>query len=66
MTRSYETEITGYGVQESIYLYLSFNSYDYYLNVVGPSDYTYLGGTNNYSIQSYKQNSSGTMSKEAA
>lgn len=63
----YEMEITGIWQAGKAYTYtVSFNSYDYYLNVVGPSDYTYLGGTNNYSIQSYKQNSSGTMSKAAA
>ena len=36
------------------------------LTVTGPSAYTYAGGTNSYSITSYKQNSSGTKSKAAA
>lgn len=36
------------------------------LSVTGPSAFTYSGGTNGYSITSYKQNSSGTKSKAAA
>lgn len=39
---------------------------NYILNVVGPSSFTYSGGTNAYGIQSYKQNSAGTKSKAAA
>ncbi len=59
----YEMEITGTWQAGKAYTYtVSFNSYDYYLNVIGPSDYTYLGGTNTYSIQSYKQNSMGIQS----
>ena len=36
------------------------------LTVTGPSAYTYAGGTNSYSITSYKQNSAGTKTKAAA
>lgn len=36
------------------------------LTVTGPSAFTYSGGTNGYSITSYKQNSAGTKSKAAA
>ena len=39
---------------------------NYVLTVTGPSAYTYSGGTNTYSITSYKQNSAGTKSKAAA
>ena len=39
---------------------------NYILNVVGPSSFTYSGGTNAYGIQSYKQNATGTKSKAAA
>ena len=36
------------------------------LTVTGPSAYTYAGGTNSYSVTSYKQNSAGTKTKAAA
>ena len=39
---------------------------NYFLTVTAPTAFTYAGGTNSYSIQSYKQNSSGTKSKAAA
>ena len=39
---------------------------DYVLTVSGPSAVTYAGGTDTYSITSYKQNSTGTKSKAAA
>ena len=42
----------------------SYNTY--ILTVTGPAAYTYAGGTNSYSITSYKQNSAGTKSKAAA
>ena len=34
-------------------------SYDFRLNVTGPSEYTHSGGTQSYSIQSYKENAGG-------
>lgn len=39
---------------------------NFFLNVTGPSAFSYAGGTDSYSIQSYKQNSAGTKSKAAA
>ena len=39
---------------------------NFFLNVTGPSAFSYTGGTDSYSIQSYKQNSAGTKSKAAA
>lgn len=39
---------------------------NFFLNVTGPSAFSYAGGTDSYSIQSYKQNSVGTKSKAAA
>ena len=39
---------------------------NYFLTVTAPTAFTHTGGTNSYSITSYKQNSSGTKSKAAA
>ena len=36
---------------------------NYFLTVTAPTAFTYVGGTNAYSIQSYKENSSGTKQK---
>ena len=38
---------------------------NFVLNVTAPSAFTYAGGTNSYSIQSYKTNSDGTKQKAA-
>ena len=39
---------------------------NYFLTVTAPTAFTYAGGTNAYSIQSYKENSAGTKQKAAA
>ena len=39
---------------------------NYFLTVTAPTAFTHAGGTNSYSIISYKQNSAGTKSKAAA
>ena len=39
---------------------------NYFLTVTAPTAFTHAGGTNSYSITSYKQNSAGTKSKAAA
>ena len=41
-------------------------NYNYFLTVTPPSSYTYSGGTNSYSVTSYKQNDEGTKTKVAA
>ena len=39
---------------------------NYFLTVTAPTAFTYAGGTNAYSIQSYKENSAGTKQKAAS
>ena len=39
---------------------------NYFLTVTAPTAFTYAGGTNSYSIQSYKENSAGTKQKAAS
>lgn len=48
------------------YVTHNIEGYTYFLNVTGPSAFSYAGGTDSYSIQSYKQNAAGTKSKAAA
>lgn len=65
----FEAEITGTWTAGKEYSYgitMSESDWDYILNVSGPSAYSYTGGTNSYSITSYKQNSAGTKTKAAA
>ena len=60
---SYECSLSGSWVAGKSYTYhISVeDAYDYYLNVTGPNDFTYAGGTNTYSIQSYKENANGVQ-----
>ena len=39
---------------------------NYFLTVTAPTAFTYAGGTNSYSIQSFKENSAGTKQKAAS
>ena len=39
---------------------------NYFLNVTAPAAYTYAGGTNTYSVQSYVENTSGSKQKAAS
>ena len=63
----FETELTGLWISGTEYTYsLSFiEPWEYFLNVSGPTSYTYTGGTNSFSIQSYRQKDDGAV-KEAA
>ncbi len=60
---SYECSLSGSWVAGKSYTYhISVEDvYDYHLNVTGPNDFTYAGGTNTYSIQSYKENANGVQ-----
>lgn len=61
----FEAELTGTWVSGNEYTYsLSFiEPWEYFLNVTGPTSYTYTGGTNNYSVQSYRQKDDGAVTE---
>ena len=63
----FEAELIGTWVSGSEYTYsLSFiEPWEYFLNVTGPTNYTYTGGTNSYSIQSYRQKDDGAVTEAA-
>ena len=62
---SYECPLSGSWVDGKSYTYhISVeDAYEYHLSVGAPGDFTYAGGTNNYSVLSYKENAGGTKAK---
>ena len=62
----YQTDLDGDLSAGVVYTYsIVLYKYDYFLNVTGTSDFTHEGGTDTYSIQSYKETLSG-IQKPAA
>lgn len=62
----YQTDLEGDLSAGVVYTYsIVLYKYDYFLNVTGTSDFTHEGGTDTYSIQSYKETLSG-IQKPAA
>ena len=61
--KTYSTVLSGEWVAGKTYTYTvkMDESWDMYLDVAGTADFTYQGGSNTYTVKSYKQNGSGTQ-----
>ena len=61
--KTYSTVLSGEWVAGKTYTYTvkMDESWSYYLDVSGTADFAYSGGTNNYSVKSYKQSVGGTQ-----
>ena len=61
--KTYSTVLSGEWVAGKTYTYTvkMDESWSYYLDVSGTTDFAYSGGTNNYTVKSYKQSVGGTQ-----
>ena len=61
--KTYSTVLSGEWVAGKTYTYTvkMDESWSYYLDVSGTADFAYSGGTNNYTVKSYKQSVGGTQ-----